>query len=332
MPANQMPTSAEPTSVLPAQLWRAVPETAPVNLIVRGCLVGVAMLIAYAILRESASLARELKTYRPTIFIAMFYLPIVVGARMGYQECRRLARAQERTTPLGPVVTACLVGLAMHAAAWIVLGTIDDDSQLAKYLAWGVRATVYFVPIVMAVQLGYRKCRRQLAALPAEVSTPAELPTPLEPLPPSDNPYAAPRNSQGLEPAPAMPADELSSTLSRDALLSIARRQKSLIGCVLAQVVVVVAALTFADPLRPIALAVTILSISLHLATVVCLGLLATRLHSTFIGVLCYLLVLVPLLAIIVFFLINHQASKLLQRHGFHVGLMGADLDSLRGP
>ncbi|HEV2293713.1 MAG TPA: hypothetical protein VGR35_07645 [Tepidisphaeraceae bacterium] len=112
----------------------------------------------------------------------------------------------------------------------------------------------------------------------------------------------------------------------RDDLRRIAARQKGIIFCILAYLLLVVAQLFVPRELRPI-LAIAALGVSI--TAMVFVFMLSLSLYSTAVGILLGILTLVPLVGLIVLLVVNGKATNLLKRHGVKVGLLGARMSDI---
>ena len=101
----------------------------------------------------------------------------------------------------------------------------------------------------------------------------------------------------------------------------VATRQKGVIFCILAQIVLVVLQFVFPPDLR---LFVGLASMAASVAGTVFVFMLALRLYSTATGVVLGVLTLIPCVGLIVLLVVNSRATAFLQRHGVKVGLLGA--------
>ncbi len=126
----------------------------------------------------------------------------------------------------------------------------------------------------------------------------------------AENPYEA-------------PADEATGVLSgkRDDVLEIAKYQKGIILCIVANFVIYVGSGASPPDLR-IFLLVALVIVGLISAGLVVL--LCLKVYSTAAGILMGLLSLVPCIGLIVLLIVNTRAPQILQDNGFKVGLLGA--------
>jgi hypothetical protein len=57
---------------------------------------------------------------------------------------------------------------------------------------------------------------------------------------------------------------------------------------------------------------------------------LALKVSSMAAGIILGLLTLIPLIRLLALLIINQRATRLLNKHGYHVGLLGADLSQFK--
>lgn len=118
-------------------------------------------------------------------------------------------------------------------------------------------------------------------------------------------------------------------TISRDDLTTIAKYQKGLLLCILAQLALIGVTMAVPAELRFFAsiafYASGVLSAILVLA-------LAIKLYNAVAGVILGLLTMVPCLGLVVLLIINSRATATLQANGISVGLLGARMSDLSKP
>ncbi|MDB5310536.1 MAG: hypothetical protein JWO38_4738 [Gemmataceae bacterium] len=129
-------------------------------------------------------------------------------------------------------------------------------------------------------------------------------------------------------------------THSPDALRAIARYQRLLILCLLAQlfvwagyILLTVLGVVAVDEDAEVLVFVMGLTALLGLVGGVVVFLLATKVSGPVLGVIFGGLTVVPCLGLVMLLIVNVQATGVLQAHGVRVGLIGArgsDLDALR--
>ena len=110
-------------------------------------------------------------------------------------------------------------------------------------------------------------------------------------------------------------------------LRTIAVRQKAVIYCILAYIVVVGARVTLVTArgdYAPFELILALLQIGVYIATAVFTFMLAIALFNVAAGIILGIVSLIPLLGFIVLLVISSRATSVLRRHGIRVGLMGA--------
>jgi hypothetical protein len=132
------------------------------------------------------------------------------------------------------------------------------------------------------------------------------------------NPYQAPT-------APLQTGGQVEG--DRAYLLLVAKYQKAILLCILANILGAV--LQFALP-GPLKLVAACLQLLISVTSVVFVVLLAKTVYSVVAAVVYALLAFVPCVGLIALFVINQKATSVLQKGGLKVGLLGADLSSLQ--
>lgn len=120
-------------------------------------------------------------------------------------------------------------------------------------------------------------------------------------------------------------------SLSRDQVRTVARSQKVIILCILAQLLTI--PIRFI-PLPPeLALVALIVLIVFYLAIAVTatvfVFMLTVTLYSTGIGVLLGFLTFIPCIGLLVLLFINAKATGILKQRGIRVGLLGANMSDV---
>lgn len=124
---------------------------------------------------------------------------------------------------------------------------------------------------------------------------------------------------------------------SREELYKVARYQRGVLICLLAQILIYVSSVVLqaaqprgqvvaddaAPPVLSLLLAVALIAISL--AGVVFVFLLAINVYSTFVGVLLGILSFIPCIGLLVLVMVNGKATSILRRNNIPVGFLGAD-------
>jgi hypothetical protein len=123
---------------------------------------------------------------------------------------------------------------------------------------------------------------------------------------------------------PPIPPAQLNYALpaAPNNLRVIAIRQRAVMYCLLAYIVLIVVYFVVPVPMK-IVPALGILAASVTAAVFVFMLALAT--YNTATGIILGILTLVPLVGMIVLLAINQKATSILRRNGIKVGLMGAD-------
>jgi hypothetical protein len=112
-------------------------------------------------------------------------------------------------------------------------------------------------------------------------------------------------------------------------LRTIAIRQKAIMYCILAYLLLIVGQFLVPEQLRIIP-ALAALAVSVTAAVFVFM--LALSLYNTGAGIVLGILTLIPLVGLIVLLIINNKATQTLRYHGIRVGLMGADAKQIPAP
>jgi hypothetical protein len=116
--------------------------------------------------------------------------------------------------------------------------------------------------------------------------------------------------------------------MSRQDLYSVAIYQKVILWCILAYLVAVAA--QFAVP-RESRLILGLVFAAVAVLATVFVFMLALKVYSTGMGILLGILTLIPLIGLIILLIINQKATGLMNKHGYRVGFMGADLSQFKG-
>jgi hypothetical protein len=135
----------------------------------------------------------------------------------------------------------------------------------------------------------------------------------------SDNPYQSPLSS----PEPAA-VGVLSG--SRADLRNVAKYQKVILICILIYLLSVAAQFILPNQLRFLPLLAVV---GAGLTGTVFVFLLAMKVYHPVQGILYGILTLVPCIGLLMLFVVNDKATKILKQNGIHVGLLGADLSRI---
>jgi hypothetical protein len=140
----------------------------------------------------------------------------------------------------------------------------------------------------------------------------------------SDNPFQSPRTDAravGVRGG------------SREELLKVAKAQKGVIYCLLAQILLAVAAILAENQLPPLLqVFLGLAMIVAVLAGVVYVFLLCANVYPSWVGPVLGLLALVPCISLLVLLGVNGKATSILRQNGIRVGFMGAGLKQLEQP
>ena len=118
----------------------------------------------------------------------------------------------------------------------------------------------------------------------------------------------------------------LTTAVDREYLRTIAKKQKGLLICILAYVVMLVCRFILPIGLQPLW---GIVAIPVVICVVVFTFMLATKVYSTGIGILLAVLTLIPLVGLFILMIVNGKATKILKSNGINVGFMGADTSAI---
>lgn len=115
----------------------------------------------------------------------------------------------------------------------------------------------------------------------------------------------------------------------RGDLRAIAMRQKAIIYCILAYLLLVLSQFALPPELRILpGLAAIVVSIT----GAVFVFMLALSLYNTGVGIVLGILTLIPLIGLIVLLIINGRATNELRKHGIQVGFLGAKTSQIPAP
>jgi hypothetical protein len=116
--------------------------------------------------------------------------------------------------------------------------------------------------------------------------------------------------------------------LTRQDLYNVAIYQKVILWCILAYFIAVVG--QFAVP-QEARLLLGLVFIAVAVLATVFVFMLALKVYSVAMGIVLGVLTLIPCIGLITLLIINQKATGLLTKHGYRVGLMGADLSQFKG-
>lgn len=115
--------------------------------------------------------------------------------------------------------------------------------------------------------------------------------------------------------------------LRRVDLRAIAVRQRAVIGCILLYIILAVSGLVIPSSNEFLWMAEAVLAFAIVIAASVLAFILALSVYSDpATGVLGGMLIFIPLIGLLILLVINHDATKVLRRHGVRVGMLGARL------
>ena len=112
----------------------------------------------------------------------------------------------------------------------------------------------------------------------------------------------------------------------RNDLRDIARRQRAIMLCILAEIVLIICYVVLPDPLKLFA---RIAIFAAQITAMVFVFMLAIAIYNTGVGIVLGILTLIPLIGLIVLLIVNGKATNILRQHGIKVGLMGADMSQV---
>jgi hypothetical protein len=113
------------------------------------------------------------------------------------------------------------------------------------------------------------------------------------------------------------------TNLSELQVREVAARQKEIIYCILANIVLTVLSLGLPPLLKAL---MGIVYLGLFVFTAICFFRLARKFYHPVMAVMMTIVLIVPLLGLLVLLSVNGKATNLLKRNGIAVGLMGAKL------
>jgi uncharacterized membrane protein len=114
----------------------------------------------------------------------------------------------------------------------------------------------------------------------------------------------------------------------REKLRRVARRQQLVLYALLAQIIVYISMFGAQGANASGAAAILgLLFLAIAIFSMVAVFLLAKELLNIVIAVICTVLMLIPCISLLTLLIVNGRATKLLQKHGVKVGLMGANPD-----
>lgn len=106
----------------------------------------------------------------------------------------------------------------------------------------------------------------------------------------------------------------------RNDLREIATRQRALMFCILAYIVLIV--VRFVVP-PPLLLVIGLAILAVGVTSAVFVFMLAIALYGTGVGIILGILTLIPIVGLIVLLIVNGKATGILRAHGIKVGLLG---------
>lgn len=118
------------------------------------------------------------------------------------------------------------------------------------------------------------------------------------------------------------------TTGPRTDLREIAARQRNLMYCILAYILLIVS--QFVLP-RDLGMFIAGAALIVSITAVVFVFMLSIALYNTGVGVLLGVLTLIPLLGLVVLLVVNGKATAVLRQHGVRVGFLGADPNQVPG-
>lgn len=120
---------------------------------------------------------------------------------------------------------------------------------------------------------------------------------------------------------------ETTSKLSRQDLYNIAVYQKAILVCILIYILAVIAQFALPSEAR---LFLAIAVVGIGVVATVFVFLLAVKVRGTGMGIFLAIVTLIPCIGLIALLIINQQASGILTKHGYDVGLLGAKLSQFK--
>ncbi len=110
-------------------------------------------------------------------------------------------------------------------------------------------------------------------------------------------------------------------------ILNIAKKQRNLLIVFFLYLLAVGVIAAISDP--AVTEKIRFIAIPLAIAVVVLVGVLAFTIYGKPAAVLLTILCIVPLINLIIFFVVNGRANKIIKSKGYRVGLAGADIKAI---
>jgi hypothetical protein len=123
------------------------------------------------------------------------------------------------------------------------------------------------------------------------------------------------------------PTPILEYSKSPTGIREIARRQRVILLCILAQLCLYALMLMLRSSIPPaLSLLLLVLIWVVNIVATVYIFLLATRIYGTGLGILFGILTLIPCVGLVILLIVNAKATTLLRAVGLKVGLLGATI------
>ncbi len=110
-------------------------------------------------------------------------------------------------------------------------------------------------------------------------------------------------------------------------ILNIAKKQRNLLIAFFLYLLAVGIIAAISDP--AVTAKIRLIAIPLAIAVVILVGVLAFTIYGKPAAILLTILCIVPLINLIIFFVVNGGANKIIKSKGYSVGLAGADIKAI---
>lgn len=134
------------------------------------------------------------------------------------------------------------------------------------------------------------------------------------------NPYRSPEEVPSTTP---FPQDH------REKLRRVAKYQRWVLLAVLLNICATIVAIAVPRDSLIVSLMILAVALAILVFAVTSVVMLAGELWNVGIAILCAILMFLPCISLITLLVVNQKATGLLQQHGIHVGLMGADVNKI---
>jgi hypothetical protein len=109
-------------------------------------------------------------------------------------------------------------------------------------------------------------------------------------------------------------------------LRDVAGKQRAVILCILANLLVVLSQFMAPPAARPL---IALLFLGVGITATVFVFMFALTIYSTAVGIVLGILTIIPYVGLLPLLIVNGKATKILRQHGIKVGLLGAKMNQL---